>query len=162
MASGAKQDSAQLLVALMTETIRTFFLLRAAGKRIGAVTERGAGYWGLLRSLSQEGPQTVPQAARARPVSRQHIQKLADQMAAEGVIDFVGNPAHARSMLMKITRKGRAVLSQLDQRVAVEAKRLARGLKADRLKVAVETLREFRARLLTEQGTGGGDAAKGG
>ncbi|MGE0556866.1 MAG: MarR family winged helix-turn-helix transcriptional regulator [Burkholderiales bacterium] len=150
MAGKSGDDSVQLVLALMSETIKTFHLLRAAGKRIGAVTAAGAGNWGLLRSLGHEGPQTVPQAARARPVSRQHMQKLADQMAAEGMIEFIENPAHAKSMLMQLTRKGRTALTRLDQRIEMEAARLATGLNAAQLQSAVQGLREFRLKLAAD------------
>ena len=42
---------------------------------------------GLMRSLKLEGAQTVPQLARARPVSQKHIQKLASEMINEVVLD---------------------------------------------------------------------------
>jgi hypothetical protein len=40
-----------------------------------------AGKRGVLKGLDRLGPQTVPQMARARPVSRQHIQTLVNRLA---------------------------------------------------------------------------------
>jgi len=98
---------------LVFATARAFFRLRAAGARIGAITPWGGGLIGMMHSLKWGGPQTVPQIARARPVSRQRIQKLADEMAAEGLIEFVDNPAHKRSKLVRLTAKGEAAYDEL-------------------------------------------------
>ena len=46
---------------------------------------------GLLRSLALLGPLTVPQIAQMRPTSRQRMQRLADGLAAEGLVQFIDN-----------------------------------------------------------------------
>jgi len=51
---------------------------------------------GVLRSLARLGPQTVPQMAGARPVSRQHIQTIVNALAADGLVETIDNPAHKR------------------------------------------------------------------
>ena len=60
-------------MTVFLETMRLYFRLRDAGKQSGLVTP-GGGIWGFLDSLAMDGPQTVPQLALVRPVSRQHIQ----------------------------------------------------------------------------------------
>jgi DNA-binding MarR family transcriptional regulator len=132
---------------LILETIAAFFLLRAAGKRIGAVTAADGGYWGMLRSLKLEGPQTVPQIARSRPVSRQHIQKLANDTIADGVIELIDNPAHRRSKLLRLTPKGEAILQEIDEQIARAAEDLARDLDAEELQIAAKVLRQLGEKL---------------
>jgi DNA-binding MarR family transcriptional regulator len=132
---------------LMLETIATFFLLRAAGKRIGAVTAADGGYWGVLRSLKWQGAQTVPQIARSRPVSRQHIQKLANDMVADGVVELIENPAHHRSKLLRLTPKGETVLQDMSDRIALAAQELSADMDLEDLQVAVTTLRRLRENL---------------
>lgn len=121
----------------------TYFLLRAAGTKIGAVTPSGRGYWGLLRSLHREGPQTIPQLARSRPVSRQHIQKLASEMLAEGVIEAIENPAHKRSKLLRLTPKGEANFRALNEQIARSAEQLAEGMNLAELKVTLKVLTQL-------------------
>jgi len=41
-------------------------------------------------------------------VARQLIQRLADEAAADGLVEFVANPAHKRSKLVQLTDKGEA------------------------------------------------------
>ena len=62
------------LMDVIALTLQAGFKLRALGRRAGFVSARG-GVWGLLRSLKLEGPQTVPELARARPVEigRAHV-----------------------------------------------------------------------------------------
>jgi DNA-binding MarR family transcriptional regulator len=137
----------EAMQALMLETIAVFFLLRAVGKRMGAVTAADGGYWGMLRSLKLKGAQTVPQIARSRPVSRQHIQQLANEMIADGVIDLIDNPAHQRSKLLRLTPKGEAVLQEITDRVAQEAEGLAQGMDTEALQVSVKVLQQLREKL---------------
>ena len=96
----------ELLFGILVDMLLMLHRVRALGRRQGAVSRWGGGTWGVLRSLAEEGPQTVPQLARARPVARQRIQKLADEMAADGLVEFVDNPAHRRSKLLRLTAAG--------------------------------------------------------
>lgn len=125
------------VVELMAAVGATFFRMRAAGKAMGAVSPWGGGTWGFLRSLARDGPQTVPALARARPVARQRIQKIADELAAEGLVAFSDNPRHKRSKLVRLTPKGERAFEALDARVRDAAEALARDL--DRADVARAT-----------------------
>ena len=49
----------------------------------------------------------MPQIAQMRPTSRQPMQRLADELAAEGLVEFIDNPRHWRSKLMRLTRRVR-------------------------------------------------------
>lgn len=134
---------------VVVEAFATTFRLRAAGREVGAVTGQG-GLWGLLRSLDIEGPQTVPQLARSRPVARQHIQKLADKLAADGLIEFVDNPAHRRSKLLRLTKKGAAVYAALTDRIQDMTEDLAQGMNAGEVRTAARVLRAIRERLASQ------------
>jgi DNA-binding MarR family transcriptional regulator len=52
------------------------------------------------------GPLTVPRIAQMRPASRQRMQRLANELAAEGLVEFIDNPKHRSSKLIRLTRKG--------------------------------------------------------
>ncbi|SMX25066.1 MarR family winged helix-turn-helix transcriptional regulator [Boseongicola aestuarii] len=60
----------------------------------------------VLDFLVFEGAATVPQIARSRGVSRQHIQKRADALVEKGLAEFVENPAHKSSRLLEASIKG--------------------------------------------------------
>ena len=101
---------------LMLEVAQFFFRIRALGQRSGLITSWGGGAFGLLRSLALIGPLTVPQIAEMRPTSRQRMQRLADELEAEGLVEFIDNPSHRRSKLVRLTRKGEARYCELSAR----------------------------------------------
>jgi DNA-binding MarR family transcriptional regulator len=137
----------EALFELVFATARTFFRLRAAGSRIGAVTPWGGGLLGMLHGLKWGGPQTVPQIARSRPVSRQRIQKLADEMAADGLVEFVDNPAHRRSKLVRLTRKGEAAYDELRAAMLALCEEMAAGMDAGHIETARAVLDELARKL---------------
>jgi len=132
---------------LLLESMGLFFQLRAVGKRTGHVTPGGGGLWGFLHSLGVDGPQTVPQLARARPVTRQHIQQIANEAAAEGLIEFVDNPAHKRSKLVRLTAKGARAEREMTERLKIFAGDLAADFDAAELATAARVLNAVRGRL---------------
>ena len=144
----------QAALDVMVEALFLAFRLRAWGKQGGHVSPSGGGVWGLLRSLALEGPQTVPQLARARPVTRQHIQVLADDMAAEGLVEFVPNPAHKRSKLLRMTAKGRKLYDELDASFLAFAEEIAEGMDPEKLEAASAVLSALKDRLALD-GPGG-------
>lgn len=136
--------SGDAVLAVIWETARTFFRLREAGKRYGAVTPWGGGLWGVMRTLKTEGPQTVPQIARSRPVARQRIQLLANEMAADGLVEFVDNPAHKRSKLVRLTPEGEAAYAEITARLDALCATLAPNFDDAELRTTAAVLRRLR------------------
>ena len=107
-------DSA--LASLIGEVVALFHRLRIVSEQIHRQGEMTSGKRGVLGSLDRFGPQTVPAMARARPVSRQYIQTLVNQLSDEGLVEFIENPAHKRSHLIRLTPKGKVLLDSMIQR----------------------------------------------
>ncbi|HUT48030.1 MAG TPA: MarR family transcriptional regulator [Alphaproteobacteria bacterium] len=137
----------EALFDLVFATTRAYFRLRAAGSKIGAVTSWGGGLLGMLHGLKWGGAQTVPQIARARPVSRQRIQKLADEMAADGLVEFADNPAHKRSKLVRLTPAGEAVYGELRAAMLALCAELAADMDAGQIETARAVLDELTRKL---------------
>lgn len=144
----ARTAAGQAMFEVIWLTLQTYFRLSAAGQRMGAVTAWGGGLWGMLHSLKTQGPQTVPQIARSRPVSRQWIQRLANEMAEHGLVAFADNPAHKRSKLVRLTAKGEALHAELTESIFAASERLAEDMDADDLRAAARVLEALRERLL--------------
>jgi DNA-binding MarR family transcriptional regulator len=106
----------EAIADLMLEVAQFFFRLRAVGQRTGLITSWGGGAFGFMRSLALIGPLTVPQIAQMRPTSRQRMQRLADELAAEGLVEFIDNPRHRRSKLVRLTRTGDARYREMGAR----------------------------------------------
>jgi DNA-binding MarR family transcriptional regulator len=139
-----RSSKAEALSVLCWDIPATFFRLRAMGQRMGAVTPGGGGAWGVMHSLKLEGPRTVPQLARSRPVARQHIQKLADELAEAGLVEFIDNPDHRRSRRLRLTAKGERTYAELSQRILDAAERWAGEFQLDDLNRTIAVLRRFR------------------
>src|SRR5215475_13889698 len=101
-------SKAEAITELMLEVAQCFFKIRALGQKAGFITSWGGGAFGFMRSLALLGPLTVPQIAQMRPTSRQRMQRLANELAAEGLVEFIDNPKHRRSKLVQLTPKGDA------------------------------------------------------
>lgn len=134
----------ETLDALFTATVSLFHALTAAAEDLHQQGNFTAGKRGLLRGLYQLGPQTVPQMARARPVSRQYIQMLTDRLAEEGLVEFVDNPAHKRSWLVRLTEKGKALIEAMLTREARVFKELSVPVSEQDVLAATAVLRSFR------------------
>jgi DNA-binding MarR family transcriptional regulator len=85
--------------------------------------------------------------ARAMGLSRQSVQRTADLLAAEGIVDFIPNPQHKRAKLVELTPTGRAMLRKVTILQRAWADRTATGLPAAALEAAVDLLRTLRQRL---------------
>jgi DNA-binding MarR family transcriptional regulator len=146
-------DKAARIVTLLFEVAQTFMRLRAVGQSLGVVAPWGGGIWGFLRSLKEGGPQTVPQLARARPVARQRIQRIADEAAAAGYIEFIDNPRHKRSKLIRLTPEGEAVYAEMNALLLRIAGEIGADLDPADIDTATDLLRTLRERAgeLTEK-----------
>jgi len=119
---------AEAIAELMLEVAQFFFRIRALGQKTGLITSWGGGAFGFMRSLARLGPLTVPQIAQMRPTSRQRMQRLADELAAEGLVEFIDNPKHRRSKLVQLTPKGDKRYCKLNARFLAIASTLGVGL----------------------------------
>ena len=108
---------AEAIAELMLEVAQCFFKIRAVGQKTGFITSWGGGAFGFVRSLALLGPLTVPQIAQMRPTSRQRMQRLANELAAEGLVEFIDNPKHRRSKLVQLTPQGAARYRELNARL---------------------------------------------
>jgi len=94
----------------------------------------------ILESLSRLGPKTVPQLANMRPVSRQHIQIIVNQLLDKKLVELVANPAHRRSSLVQLTKNGATTYKQLKHREAELLSKIDLPVSATDLETTVQTM----------------------
>ncbi len=63
--------------------------------------------------LRRYGPQTVPDLASARFISRQIIQTQINELKKEGYVEGRSNPEHKRSKLIALTQEGEAFVDAM-------------------------------------------------
>ena len=97
----------------------------------------------VLETLQRSGPQTVPDMARMRKVSRQHIQKIVDAMIEQGLVEHQLNPAHKRSPIIRLRPQGKQVFTQISHREKAILETLDASLGEADIAAAAETLRAF-------------------
>src|SRR5262245_41208313 len=142
--AGSIVDSkAEAITELMLEVSQCFFRIRALGQKTGLITSWGGGAFGFLRSLALLGPLTVPQIAQMRPTSRQRMQRLADELAAERLVRFIDNPKHRRSKLVQLTPEGGARYRELNRRFLGIASTLGVALREADIRKAAEIVRQL-------------------
>ena len=136
-------SKAEALAELMLEVAQCFFRIRALGQKTGLITSWGGGGFGFMRSLALLGPLTVPQIAQMRPTSRQRMQRLADELEVEGLVEFIDNPKHRRSKLVRLTRKGDARYRELKARFLAIASTLGVGLTEGDIRRTTKIVRQL-------------------
>ncbi len=106
------------LAPLVDRIPRIFLLLKALGDDLHADLGVTASMRGVMTSLAAAGPRTVPDLARERQVSRQHVQLLVNDLRAAGLVETRPNPSHRRSPLIALTEDGRRHLRLMQAREA--------------------------------------------
>lgn len=142
--------SGDAVTVLMLEVTECFFRMRAAGQKSGLVTRWGAASFGFLRNLALRGPLTVPQIARLHCISRQRTQRFADELAAEGLVEFADNQRHRRSKLVRLTLAGHAACYADANALGFIAERVRAGLDEEAVEVAIRTVRRMSERLAAD------------
>ncbi len=142
--SNKKARAVSGLMSVVDETRLLFHRMKVAAEQIHYREGISAGMRGVLMSLDNLGPQTVPQMARARPVSRQHIQILVNSLLETGRVELVDNPAHKRSNLVRLTRSGKRLVVAMNRRELQLLGKLGIDVAAPDLENAAEVLRAVR------------------
>jgi DNA-binding MarR family transcriptional regulator len=96
-----------------------------------------------MRSLALLGPLTVARIAQMRPTSRQRMRRLADELAAEGLVEFINNPKHRRSKLVRLTPRGDARYRELNARLVTIASTMGVDVGEADIRKSVEIVRQL-------------------
>jgi DNA-binding MarR family transcriptional regulator len=137
----ATDEKEEAIADLMLEVAQCFFRIRALGQKTGLITSWGGGAFGFMRSLALLGPLTVPKIARMRPTSRQRMQRLANELAEAGLVEFIDNPKHRRSKLVRLTPKGEEDYRELEARLRSIASTMGGALSEAEIRKTTDNLR---------------------
>lgn len=101
----------------------------------------------VLEYLQENGPTTVPDIARSRSVTRQHIQKLVNGLLDSGLVTLEPNPQHKRSLLVALTADGLRIIQRMRQREARFLDQAEFGLTPSCIRESASTLAQVRTAL---------------
>ena len=96
---------------LMADVYELAGLSRRTSEAIARELGQTVARWHVLSVLSA-GPCTVPATARRLGLTRQGVQRVADDLLAARLLTASPNPDHARSPLLTLTNRGQLVLEQ--------------------------------------------------
>ena len=139
------QEAYRLLVADVYELAGTS---RRTSEAIAATAGQTTARWHVLSVLSG-APSTVATVARRLGLARQSVQRVADDLLADGLVDRTANPDHRTAPLLALTDAGRRTLAVLVGRGDADRARVldAAGTSADELLACREVLRRLLAAL---------------
>jgi DNA-binding MarR family transcriptional regulator len=101
----------------------------------------------VLELILLGGPATVPDMARARGVSRQHVQQQVDALLERSLVVRQGNPAHKRSSMIALTDKGRALIQNVRSDEFNALSRMQVGVSDNAILEAAQVLTGWRTAL---------------
>jgi DNA-binding MarR family transcriptional regulator len=138
--------------AAVTELILEVFRLNGrlldAGDRLVSDIGLTSARWQVLGAIALAPvPLPVAHLARNIGVSRQAVQRLADEMARAGLVRFAPNPHHNRAKLVLLTAAGERAYAAATERQAPWANALGKGLPVENIAAAGALLRAIRTRL---------------
>ena len=116
--------------------------MRRHGDRLAGTVGQTQARWQLL-SVASVGDWTVPHIARRLGVSRQAVQRVADELRAEGLVENATNPNHRRSPLIRLTASGRDALEAISAAADTWHREQARALDLEDLAAARRVLRSL-------------------
>lgn len=132
---------------LLAETRALFHTLTEWSDALHAELRIGAAMRGVLEVLLLRGPATVPNMARARGVSRQHIQQQVDALLERDLLERRNNPAHRRSSMFALSDKGRALIQNMRAEELNALSRMQVGVSDNALLEAAQVLSAWRTAL---------------
>jgi DNA-binding MarR family transcriptional regulator len=133
---------------LALEVFRLNGALIAAGDALVAPLGLTSARWQVMGAVAEaRGGLPVAGIARNMGLVRQSVQRIADELAAEGILRFAPNPHHRRARLVQLTERGEALFAEANRRWLTLADALVAALGADNAARAAEVLRAAREHL---------------
>ncbi len=141
------------LTDLILETFRLNGALLIAGDELVADLDLTSARWQVLGTIAMS-PTALPVAhiARNMGLSRQAVQRVANELGEKKLLRFAPNPHHQRAKLVVLTTKGRAVADAAMDRQRPWANTLALGVSDPEITLAFNVLRTLRTKLESQIG----------
>lgn len=129
----------RLLIAEVAELVGHS---RASSDVLAQNVGQSVARWHLMSVLSG-GPHSVAAAARRLGLTRQSVQRVANDLLADGLAISTPDPSDARAPLIELTQLGEQLVTQLYDESEVERTALVEraGLSPQRLRSARSTIR---------------------
>jgi DNA-binding MarR family transcriptional regulator len=143
-----------------TDLIVEVFHLNGTLLKSGDQLVKGLGLtsarWQVLGALAMATmPQTVPQVARQMGLSRQAVQRIANDLARKNWVKFSDLPEDRRTRLLSLTPPGRTIYDQATTRQIQWINEICTGLQAEEIATAKALLNNLGRRCRQLSGPAG-------
>lgn len=141
----------EALTALILDVFRLNGRLLVAGDRLVAELGLTSARWQVLGAIAYaERPEPVAWHARTMGLHRQGIQRIVNELEAEGIVEFHTNPHHKRAHLVLLTTKGRKLFEAALALQVPWVNSLSSGLKPRDVAMAQSVIDHLKKRLEDE------------
>jgi DNA-binding MarR family transcriptional regulator len=140
--------SEETLTALIIEVFRLNGRLLDSGDGLVGDIGLTSARWQVLGAISAAStPLPVAHIARNMGLTRQAVQRIANELERDGLVRFAPNPHHERAKLVLLTEAGARAFATAMRRQAPWVARLGKGLKATDLETTLRVVAHLRRRL---------------
>ena len=136
-----------LISELLLEVLRLSGQVSVAGDGLFADLRLSTARWQVVEAIAAAGGATVSDLARTLGVSRQAVQRIVNDMRADGLVWTSANPNHRRSPLIQLTGNGARARELAAERQKAWAEALGADLPGAKVARMTERLRRLRRRL---------------
>jgi DNA-binding MarR family transcriptional regulator len=132
----------------MLELLKLSSLVLTSGDRLVAPLGLTSARWQVLGSIvSTEQPQPVAWLARNMGANRQNVQRIVNDLQADGLVAFETNPHHRRAQLVVLTDSGRQTFDAAMRLQEPWINGLSRGLSVADIEATRRVMTTLRQRL---------------
>jgi len=148
MLKSERTPAGDALTNLMLDLFRLNSLLLTAGDRLVARLGLTSARWQILGAIVHaERPQPVAWIAHDLGANRQNVQRIVNDLLAEGLVALEANPHHRRAQLVVLTDKGRRTFDAAMALQAPWANGLSEGLAVKDLQAVHRVVTTLRKKL---------------
>lgn len=142
------------MTELILETFRLNGRLLSAGDRLVKPLGLSSARWQVLGAIHfAETPQTVAWLARSMGLTRQGVQRVANDLEREGLVSFQPNPQHRRAKLLDLTDLGLETYQAADRNQIEWVNILSHSFDVEDINCALKVIQDMRSKLENDSGS---------
>lgn len=143
-----RSPAAEVMTSLILGIFRANNLIVGWGDKLVGDLGLTSARWQVMGAIvAAVQPQPVAWLARDLGGNRQNIQRIVNDLAREGLVEFRPNPHHRRAQLVVLTEKGQAAYDAAIARYNPQVEALTAGLPPEDLATAARIITALRERL---------------
>lgn len=155
MDANIRTPAGDALTDLILDLFRVNNLILTWGDRLVAPLGLTSARWQILGAIvAADRPQPVAWLARDLGANRQNVQRIVNDLAAEGLVRFEPNPHHRRAQLVVLTDRGQQTFDDAIGFYDPRVNALADGLPLEDIRMAGRVMKALRKKFEGDENAG--------